>query len=133
MDAALALLSDHLESKSVPLRVCATMGLGIAYAGSQREDLLELLLPAVSDTSLSMEIAGLTALALGFIFVGSCNGDLAMAILQTMMERDDKELEDQWARFMSLGLGLLYLGEGICCSDVGPWIRAAQVLICRSA
>jgi 26S proteasome regulatory subunit N1 len=26
-------------------------------------------------------------------------------------ERDDKSLDEKWARFMVLGLGLLYLGE----------------------
>lgn len=28
-----------------------------------------------------------------------------------MMERQDKELDEKWARFMGLGLALLYLGE----------------------
>ena len=57
-----------------------------------------------------MEIAAMSALALGFIFVGSCDGDVTMAILQTMMEREEAELKEKWSRFMSLGLGLLYLG-----------------------
>lgn len=52
----------------------------------------------------------MSALALGFIFVGSCDGDVTMAILQTMMEREEAELKEKWGRFMSLGLGLLYLG-----------------------
>ena len=57
-----------------------------------------------------MEIASLTALSLGFIFVGSGNGEIASTILQTLMERDDKQLEEKWTRFMLLGLALLYLG-----------------------
>jgi 26S proteasome regulatory subunit N1 len=84
--------------------------LGIAYAGSAREDVVELLLPAVTDTSVSMEIAAISSLALGFICTGSCNGDVAQSILQTMMEREEAELKDKWARFMALGLALLYLG-----------------------
>ena len=63
-----------------------------------------------SDTSLSMEIASMASLALGFIFVGSGNGDVTGAILQTMMEREEKQLSEKWTRFMSLGLALLYLG-----------------------
>jgi 26S proteasome regulatory subunit N1 len=72
---------------------------------------MELLLPAISDEATSMEIASISALALGFIFVGSSNGDVAMAILQTMMERSELELKEKWARFLGLGLALLYLGE----------------------
>lgn len=69
-----------------------------------------LLLPIVSDDSLSMEIISLAALSLGFVFVGSGNGEVASTILQVMMERDDKALDEKWGRFLSLGLALLYLG-----------------------
>lgn len=111
MDAALALLSEHVESKSVSLRVASIIGIGIAYAGTQREDIRELLLPAIGDTTVTMEIASMTALALGFIFVGSCDGEVTMTILQTMMEREEVDLKSKWGRFLSLGLALLYLGE----------------------
>ena len=110
-DAALALLGEYIENKSVPLKTSAIVGLSFAYAGSQREDILSLLLPLVADDSVSMEIASLSALAIGFIFVGSENGEASSTILQTLMERDDKVLEEKWARFMGLGLALLYLGE----------------------
>lgn len=109
-DAALALLSEYVDSKSVSLRTSAITGLGLAYAGSHREDLMALLLPVVADDSLSMEVISLAALSLGFIFVGSGNGEVASTILQVMMERDDKELDEKWGRFLSLGLALLYLG-----------------------
>jgi len=71
----------------------------------------ELLLPIVSDTNLAMELSSLAALALGLVFVGSCDGDITSTILQTMMEREDIYLKDSWSRFMALGLGLLYLGK----------------------
>ncbi|KAI0372041.1 26S proteasome regulatory complex non-ATPase subcomplex Rpn1 subunit [Pilatotrama ljubarskyi] len=109
-DAALALLGEYVENKSVPLKTSAIVGLGLAYAGSQREDVMQLLLPYVADDSLSMEIASLTSLALGFIFVGSGNGEIASTILQTLMEREDKQLDEKWGRYMVLGLALLYLG-----------------------
>ena len=85
--------------------------LGIAYVGSHREDVLGLLLPYLQDDSASMEIICLTALSLGFIFVGSANGDIAGVILQTMMEKEDTQLNEKWARFLALGLALLYVGE----------------------
>jgi 26S proteasome regulatory subunit N1 len=111
-DAVLALLGEHTESKSVPLRTSAIVGLGIAYAGSHRDDLLQLLMPLVADEGLSMEIAGLASLAIGFIFVGSENGEASSTVLQTFMEREEKQLAEKWARFMGLGLALLYLGAG---------------------
>ncbi|KAJ3898257.1 armadillo-type protein [Lentinula edodes] len=113
-DAALALLAEHVENKSVPLRTGAIMGLGMAYAGSQREEVMATLLPLIVDEDVSMEICSLAALALGFVFVGSENGEITGTILQVLMEkaeRGDKELEGKWARFLSLGLGLLYLGQ----------------------
>ncbi|KAF4563925.1 proteasome regulatory particle base subunit [Pleurotus pulmonarius] len=110
-DAALALLGDYVENKAVSLKTSAIIGLGLAYAGSHREELLSLLLPQVADDSVSMEIASLAALSLGFIFVGSEHGDVASTILQTLMERDEKALDEKWSRFMVLGLALLYLGK----------------------
>ncbi|KAI8377981.1 armadillo-type protein [Radiomyces spectabilis] len=110
-DPPLALLSDSIETGSVCVKQAAIYGLGLAYAGSGREELLELLLPLVSDTSLSMELSSMAALSLGMVFVGSCNGDITSTILQTMMEREDVHLKDTWSRFMALGLGLLFLGK----------------------
>jgi len=113
-DAALALLGDYVENKSVPLRTSAIMGLALSYAGSHREDLMGILLPPLSDDTISMEISSFASLALGFIFVGSQNGEITSTILQTLLEkveRDDKSLDDKWARFMVLGLALLYLGQ----------------------
>jgi len=120
-DFALSLLGEYTENKSVPLKTSSFMGLALAYTGSHREDLLAHLLPHVADDTISMEISGLAALALGFIFVGSKHGEVSEIILQTLMEkyeRGDKSLDEKWAKFMALGLGLLYLGEvPVCNSD----------------
>lgn len=112
-DPAMALLCDeaYLDSKSPHIRISAIMGLGLAYAGSQRVDLLDLLLPIVSDTSLSMHVSAMAALSLGLMFVGSSNGDITSTILQTLMERDDSQLKDKWGRFLALGLALLFIGR----------------------
>ncbi|KAN0065699.1 proteasome regulatory particle base subunit [Thecaphora frezii] len=111
MDAALALLSEHVDSKSVPLKVSAIVGLGLAYAGSCREDIVPLLLQHVQDETAPMEVAAIAALSLGFIFVGSAHGEITPTILQSMMEREPSQLDEKWARFMSLGLALLFLGQ----------------------
>lgn len=110
-DPALALLGEYLENQSNPLRTSAIIGLGLAYAGSPRAELSDLLLPLVVDSDLSMEISSLAALSLGLIFVGTANGDITTSIMQALLERSSAELSDKWARFMVLGLGLLYVGK----------------------
>lgn len=112
-DPAFALLSDNLDpSKSKQVRVSSLMGLGLAYAGSNREDILELLLPFVTDTSLDMQLSAMAALSLGLVFVGSAQSDVSEAIIQTFLDDDrNKQLQDKWTRFMALGLALLYFGQ----------------------
>uniref|UniRef100_A0AAR2JX45 26S proteasome non-ATPase regulatory subunit 2 n=1 Tax=Pygocentrus nattereri TaxID=42514 RepID=A0AAR2JX45_PYGNA len=111
-DPALALLSDYVLHNSNVMRIGAIFGLGLAYAGSNREDVLSLLLPVMGDSKSSMEVAGVTALACGMIAVGSCNGDVTSTILQTIMEKNEQELKDTYARWLPLGLGLNHLGKG---------------------
>ena len=113
-EPALALLNDedHINSKSVPIRMASIMGLGLAYAGTGKEDVLELLLPIVEDTSLDMQISAMAALALGLVFVGSANDRVGEAIVTTLLDDDrQKQLKDKWTRFMSLGLALLFFGR----------------------
>uniref|UniRef100_A0A8C8IEF6 26S proteasome non-ATPase regulatory subunit 2 n=2 Tax=Salmoninae TaxID=504568 RepID=A0A8C8IEF6_ONCTS len=111
-DPALALLSDYVLHNSNVMRIGAIFGLGLAYAGSNREDVLSLLLPVMVDSKSSMEVAGVTALACGMIAVGSCNGDVTSTIVQTIMEKSELELKDTYARWLPLGLGLNHLGKG---------------------
>ncbi|KAF9292487.1 proteasome regulatory particle base subunit [Linnemannia elongata] len=126
-DPALAVLSEHLEdSKSVANRVAAIQGLGLAYAGSAREELSELLLPIVSNPDLAMELASFAALALGQIFVGTCDGEITSTILQTMLERADGQLGETFGRFMGLGLGLLHLGTRGQCDVTLETLKAVE-------
>lgn len=86
-------------------------GLGLAYAGSNRDDVLSLLLPVLSHPKSSMEVIGVAALACGLVAVASCNSDVTSALLQTLMEKGELELKDTFSRFLPLGLGLTYLGK----------------------
>jgi hypothetical protein len=45
---AMALISDHLSASDVGVRSGAILGLGLAYAGTRREEVQELLVPLVS-------------------------------------------------------------------------------------
>ena len=86
-DPALALLSDYVLHNSNVMRLGAIFGLGLAYAGSNRTDVIQLLLPVFADAKSNMEVVGVTALAVGMIAVGSCNGEVTSTILQTLMEK----------------------------------------------
>ncbi|KAI0594052.1 armadillo-type protein [Biscogniauxia sp. FL1348] len=113
-DPALALLgdSDKLEHKDPLVRTASIMGLGLSYAGSQKEDLLEFLLPIVTNSSQDMQISAMAALSCGLIFVGSGNPEISEAFITLLMDEDRKtQLTDKWTRFLALGLGLLFFGR----------------------
>ncbi|KAK8080706.1 proteasome regulatory particle base subunit RPN1 [Apiospora hydei] len=113
-EPALALLGDQekLENKSPLVRTASIMGLGMSYAGSQKEDLCELLLPIITDSSQEMQISSMAALALGMVYVGTSNPDISEAIVTLLLDEDRKtQLTDKWTRFLALGLGLLFFGR----------------------
>lgn len=94
------------------MRIGAIVGLGLAYAGSNREAVLSLLTPVFSDPKSNMEVVGMAGLACGMISVGSCNPEVTNTIIQTLMEKSEADLQDTYARFLPLGLGLCHLGKG---------------------
>lgn len=109
-DTALNLLREHVTSSSTQMRIGAILGLGIAYSGSAREELSELLIPVLEDPTQSIEVVGITGLALGLIFAGTTNADITNSIMELFFEKDEATLENTHTRFLCLGLGLLYLG-----------------------
>ncbi|GAB6029032.1 26S proteasome non-ATPase regulatory subunit 2 [Chamberlinius hualienensis] len=124
-DPALALLSDYVLHSNSIMRIGSIVGLGLAYVGSNKEEVISLLLPVLSDPKSNMEVIGVTALACGMIAVGSCNAEVTSAILQTLMEKNEKDLKDTYARFLPLGLGLCYLGKQ---ESVEATIAALEVI-----
>merc|ERR1712240_205028 len=110
-DPALALLSDYVLHSSNVMRLGAIFGLGLAYAGSNRQDLISLLLPVFAEENSTMEVIGVAALACGLISVGSCNDDVTTTILQTLMEKSEQDLKDPFAKYLPLGIGLCFLGK----------------------
>lgn len=81
-DPAFALISDYVSNPDQSIRIGAVLGLGLAYAGTNREEVEELLLPFIADTDVSMELSGFAALALGLVFTSTCKEDIVMSILQ---------------------------------------------------
>jgi 26S proteasome regulatory subunit N1 len=113
-DPALALLTEHIEGDSHIMKCAACTGLGIAYAGSAREDVSELLIPVIETSdggpTTMMEVSQ-AGLALGMVFVGKCDENVGGTIVQRLMEATEDELNHSHARFLCLGLALLFLGQ----------------------
>uniref|UniRef100_A0A0D6R055 26S proteasome non-ATPase regulatory subunit 2 homolog n=1 Tax=Araucaria cunninghamii TaxID=56994 RepID=A0A0D6R055_ARACU len=110
-DPAFALLTEYVGKDDSSIRIGAIMGLGLAYAGSQKEDVLRLLAPLLTDSRTPIDVMAFTAISLGLIYVGSCNDEVAQSIILALMERSESELGEPLTRFLCLGLGLLYLGK----------------------
>lgn len=110
-DPALALLSDYVLHATISMRLGSILGLGLAYAGSNREDVLAIITAVFSDPKSTMEVLAVASIACGMIAVGSSNSEVTGIITQTLMEKTDSELKDTYARFLPLGLGLIHLSR----------------------
>ncbi|KAK5998664.1 26S proteasome regulatory subunit rpn-1 [Cladobotryum mycophilum] len=113
-EPSFALLGDNdkLHHPNPLVRTACLMGLGLSYAGANREDIIELLLPIITDSSQEMQISAMAALACGLIAIGTSHSEISEAIVTTLMDDDRKnQLTDKWTRFLALGLGLLYFGR----------------------
>lgn len=114
VDPALALLSDYVLHTNSTMRIGSILGLGLAYAGSNRAAVIELITPVFSSerrAGTTNEVLGIAALALGMICVGSCNSDVTETLIQTIMERTEADFRDTFSKYLFLGLGLVYLGR----------------------
>mmetsp|Transcript_32664 Transcript_32664/g.101080 ORF Transcript_32664/g.101080 Transcript_32664/m.101080 type:complete len:839 (-) Transcript_32664:106-2622(-) len=110
-DPPIALLPEHVESSSPIMRTAAIVALGIAYAGSARDDVLDALTPVFTSSDVMGDVA-LATLSLGQIYVGTCKSEVASLIAQKLMEASDASLEMPESKFLGLGLGLLFFGRG---------------------
>ena len=111
-DIAFALLSDSInEGNEQIVKECSILGLGMAYAGRSRTDLQEISISKIVDTDLPLKESAYAALSLGLSFVGQCNGDVAEAIVQTLMEREESQLNEHFAKYFGVGLALLFMGQ----------------------
>eukprot|EP00320_Phaeocystis_rex_P019011 CAMPEP_0119057336 /NCGR_PEP_ID=MMETSP1178-20130426/1809_1 /TAXON_ID=33656 /ORGANISM="unid sp, Strain CCMP2000" /LENGTH=627 /DNA_ID=CAMNT_0007038153 /DNA_START=52 /DNA_END=1932 /DNA_ORIENTATION=+ len=126
-DPALALLTEYVENKAQPnIKMGATLGLGLAYAGSARDEVLELLMPLVADLETSLEVVAMASLSLGLAFVSTCHEDISQALLSVLMERPQQALQnDTLTRLICAAIGLLYLGKQ---QEVEVALELAKVL-----
>lgn len=114
IDPALGVLQEHVVSTTESIRHAAICGLGMAYAGTNNEEVQKVLLPVLVDSDVSADTASLTALALGLVYIGSADEDLSMALLQVLSDRReniDTTNNPLVSIFLPLGLGLVFLGR----------------------
>ncbi|KAH9742687.1 26S proteasome non-ATPase regulatory subunit 2 [Citrus sinensis] len=110
-DPALALLSEYVGREDACIRIGAIMGLGISYAGTQNDQIRHKLSTILNDAKSPLDVIAFSAISLGLIYVGSCNEEVAQAIIFALMDRSESELGEPLTRLIPLGLGLLYLGK----------------------
>lgn len=136
---------EYIGKEDSNIRIGAILGLGIAYAGSQKEEVeisadivflacrliyvsysyfflkfqLKMHLSAVlGDSQSPLEVLVFSAIALGLVFVGSCNEEIAQSIIFALMERSEAELAEPIIRLLPVALGLLYLGKQVIFSNL---------------
>ena len=71
------------------------------------------MVPILNDAKAPLDVISFAALSLGLIYVGSCNEEVAQAIIFALMDRSESELGEPLTRLLPLGLGLLYLGKQV--------------------
>ncbi|EWC90908.1 hypothetical protein PFNF54_00284, partial [Plasmodium falciparum NF54] len=110
-DPAYALLSEHIDAENALEKMGAILGFGYAYAGTNRENLLDILIPPLVDNGCIIECSVYAALSLGLVFVGSQNREIAEYIIDTVLEKEkiNNSLDTPIAKLYAVALGLLFL------------------------
>jgi len=95
------------------LRINAITGLGLAYAATSKEDVVEVLADIVGDEDEHIDVVAAASLSLGLICVGTGNDcDAFGCMLTRLMAASDLEKGSQSAKYIMLGVGLVFLGCG---------------------
>lgn len=110
-DAAIGLLTEPVSSPHKEQQVGAILGLGLAYAGTRKEDVKELLVPILADSERPLEVQCMAAFACALVYPGTCNEDLVEACMASLMDKDEKALLDPAVRYLILALGCFFLGQ----------------------
>ena len=104
-----------LRAPSLP--ATQVLGVGLAYAGTAKEEVLAMLMPILADLDQPLDVVAIAALSLGLTHTGTCNHDICQEAVGALMERaatkkdEEKLAKDSLARLLCVGVGLLYLGR----------------------
>ncbi|EKE42534.1 hypothetical protein ENUP19_0112G0021 [Entamoeba nuttalli] len=128
VDFAQVFLSDKLGAETSAIeRKLSIFGLGLAYAGTRKTEMKETLIAVLNDiNAVGFETVGHAALALGLIFQGTMDGDIADQILSIIFSNDGNGdfLKSVSCKMLVIGLGLLHLCCGESASLVMDTVRA---------
>jgi len=132
-DHARAILKDVLADVGKDAHdehIGGILGLGLAYAGSQKEPVAEVVLPFLEGgTAAHLDTAAIASLTMGLVFVGSGRDDVAAKIVAMLVGRRppaqapaadadagaaaaDVQVAEPMERLACAGLALLYLNRG---------------------
>ncbi|KRZ95234.1 26S proteasome non-ATPase regulatory subunit 2 [Trichinella sp. T8] len=127
-DPAQALLLEFLQSDKPILRVCSTLGIGLAYANSKLESVHTTILPQLREAlkvdKTPAEVSGMIGLAMGFVLVGSGDPDAAAILFQHLIEQGDNLNKEHDYRNVLLGIALVFLGRQEQAEPVVEMLRA---------
>lgn len=128
-DPAKALLVDFLSHKKEDVKIGAIFGFAMAYAGSEREDILELLAPFLGIEE-DPRIRAFASLAIGLVFVGTCNDSALSSVSEMIIQtNDDSKSIAQLIPIMALGLGLIFLGQQSRCDAAIEILKTASTTL----
>ena len=135
-DLALSLLEEYVSGETHPKpsqtqQRTALLGLGLAYAGSGRDDVVQIMYPYVQEirSEVSIETVSIAGLCIGLVLVGSANDDAAAVIADRLMECSETDLSQPLCRHLVLGLALLYLGQGAAAEAMEETLDAVPSVI----
>jgi 26S proteasome regulatory subunit N1 len=111
---AYAILTEQLKDKNATVVISALLGLGLAYAGSQNDDLLEPLMEVIENFSFGLDVFAYCSLAFGLIYLGSGKEDAFSNIMGNLISKNEegktKFMENPYFVLFVLGMGLVVLG-----------------------
>lgn len=86
--------------------------MGLAYAGTNRQDVLNLLLPVIQSPDVPLEVLAVVSVSCGLIAVSSLDSEVSSVLINKLIDnKDTQTITNNNMRFLLLGLGLLYLGK----------------------
>jgi 26S proteasome regulatory subunit N1 len=125
---AFAMLSEQLKDKNLTVKTSALLGLGLAYAGSQNDDLNAPLLEVLEDFAYGFEASAFSSLSFGLTYLGSGNDEVIGNVISILIARNDggkgKLMESPFFVLYILGMGLVLLGQQ---KDADLMIEATQL------
>ena len=121
-------LMDKLDAESSSTeRKLSLLGIGIAYAGTKKSEIKDILIPILNNVdTLGLETAAHACLALGLIYQGSMDADIVGEIVSLIFSNYENEdfMNGIQCKMCVIGLSLLYLCTGEQSQDITETIKA---------